>query len=277
MDATQLRLHAEMEERHWWFLGRRRIMIDLANRLVPPNEGKRVVDIGCGTGGNIASLAQAYVATGIDAEPIAIDLANARYPDVRFWCGQIEQMPREIDANTDLYLLMDVLEHVPEDFWFLSTLLARCRTGAHVMITVPAHERLWSSHDVALGHYRRYDKERLQWTWQDLPVAVRAMSYFNTRLYPAIRLVRGLGRYLRRSYGSAGTDLSLPPRPVNSLLTGWFAGEASVLAEVLAGGSRGYRTGASLLAILRVDGITAQRSKPANAPPDHPLLEEAKA
>ncbi len=274
MDATQQKLHAEMEEKHWWFVGRRHIMTTLVNRLIPPDSGRLIVDVGCGTGGNIASLVGQYATCGIDTSVDAIDLARTRFPSVRFWCGDLAKAPREFDEGADLYLMMDVLEHVPDDFLLLSTVLSRCSSGAQVLITVPAHEHLWSNHDEALQHYRRYDTSRLQSIWDGLPVNVRLVSYFNARLYPLIRVVRLLGRRLRRSYGQHGTDLSHPPPPVNRLLTWLFGGEVKVLIAAFEGNrSRGYKTGASLLAILDVEsGPIAPRTKPPGVSPDRHIV-----
>ena len=276
MDASQLALHAEMEERHWWFLGRRQILRALVARLLAPGEDRIVVDVGCGTGGSVGVLAHEYRVVGIDTTEAAIRLARAKVPGARFWCGELTELPPEVDAGTELYLLMDVLEHVPDDFLLLSTLLSRCRAGTHVLITVPAHEHLWSAHDEALGHYRRYDLARLQATWEGLPVSVQLLSYFNARLYPIVKAVRAVTHRSRGSYGRMGTDLRVPPAPVNRLLAWWFGGESRTLVDVLEGRrARAYRSGSSLLSVLCVerDGIEP-RTKPAGTAPDHPVADE---
>ena len=96
------------------------------------------------------------------------------------------------------------------------------------------------------------------------------VSYFNSRLLPVVRLVRAWNRRRGRAAGRAGTDFWLPSRPANWLLTNIFAGEARRLAAALRGHKRGYRAGASLVALLRREaGPIAIRPKPANLPPDH--------
>jgi len=260
-----------MEERHWWFLGKRQIIKTLLASLPTPGERSLVVDVGCGPGGNIGALADAYDVTGIDTSHDAIELARQRYPGVRFWQGELGEAPPELDDGASFYLMTDVLEHVPDDFLFLSTLLSRCRQGAHVLLTVPANEALWSSHDEVLGHFRRYDRSQLESVWQGLPVTPLLVSYYNTRLYPVIRLVRALNRYGRKSFGQRGTDLHVPPDPVNRLLASLFEGESRVLKDCLEGRRpEGYRYGASLIAILRVDdqGI-APRQRPDHVDFEH--------
>ncbi len=251
-----------MEERHWWFLGKRQIVKTLLTSLLTPNLRSLVVDVGCGPGGNVGALADSYDVAGIDISPNAIALARQRYPGIRFWQGELAEAPPEFDAGASFYLLTDVLEHVPDDFLFLSTLLARCKVGAHVLLTVPANDALWSSHDEVLGHYRRYERNQLELVWQGLPVIPRLISYYNSRLYPPIRAIRWLTQHSSKSFGKRGTDLRLPPEPVNRILASLFGGESKVLKDCLEGRRPvGYDYGASLIAILQVEGqsITPRR------------------
>ncbi|HET7042294.1 MAG TPA: class I SAM-dependent methyltransferase, partial [Gemmatimonadales bacterium] len=136
MRAEHWRLNAEVEERHWWFVGRRRIMGALVRRLAEPGAGHVVVDVGCGTGGNIGSLADEYGCVGVDPSPEAIELAAGRWPGVRFVCGEAPEALGGAESEAGVVLLMDVLEHVPDDFDLLSRLVAVLRPGAHLLITV---------------------------------------------------------------------------------------------------------------------------------------------
>ena len=97
MHYEQFQLHADIEQRHWWFVGRRRILCRLVAEVLPPIAAKRViVDVGCGTGGNIAALADRYRCVGIDTSAEAIELARQRFPHVRFIAGRA---PRRSWAN----------------------------------------------------------------------------------------------------------------------------------------------------------------------------------
>jgi SAM-dependent methyltransferase len=231
-----------------------------------------VIDVGCGTGANLADLAGPYRCVGIDTSEEAIRLARRRFPGVQYLVGHA---PRDLGpwmSQARLVLLMDVLEHVSDDFALLSELFAASQPGTHFLLTVPADESLWSEHDESFGHFRRYDPSRFERVWAGLPAKTLLLSYFNSRLCPLVRLVRARNRWLGRATGRAGTDFWLPAAPINRLLAGIMAGEANRLARVLHGRGRGYAAGTSLVAVLRrEEGRVNIRPKPANLPPDHLL------
>ena len=237
MQSAQFQLHARFEEHHWWFVARRRILRRMAAELVPPSRDSLVIDIGCGTGANIAALAADYRTIGIDTSAEAIDLARQRFPAVEFVQGFAPADLGAAIADAKLVLMMDVLEHVADDFALFSSIAAAMSPGALLLVTVPADLRLWNQHDESFGHYRRYDRERLAQVWEGLPLAPRLVSHFNARLYPLIRGVRTVNRFRGQTAGAAGTDFQIPPKPFNSLLENVFAGEAHALANVLDAGS----------------------------------------
>jgi len=152
----------------------------------------------------------------------------------------------------DLFLLMDVLEHVPDDTALLAPLVTAAQPGSHFLITVPADMKLWSPHDVSFGHFRRYDRLRFERAWAGLPLTPVLVSYYNCRLYPLALLARTLSRLRKRAWGRAETDFTLPAQPVNKLLETIFSGESACLIHRMEGRrSAGYPVGVSLMAILR--------------------------
>lgn len=269
MQSEQFELHAEIEQRHWWFVARRQILRAVIGAVLPPSHQTTIVDVGCGTGANIAALADDYTCIGTDTSPEAIRLAAGRFGRVRFICGEAGKMP-EVLASADLVLLTDVLEHVPDDYQLLSELLAPMSPGAYLLATVPADRSLWSEHDRAFGHYRRYERDQFQKLWHDLPVTPLVVSHFNTRLYPIVKTVRWWSQARGKAAGRAGTDFLLPSPPVNRALRRTFAGEGRKLARLARGGrANPYRFGVSLMALLRrEDGAIRPRGKPADASAD---------
>ena len=269
MQTDQFQLHAEIESRHWWFCGRRRIVRRLLAEIATPNTGRRVVDVGCGTGANIASLTDAYACHGIDPSAEGIRLAQERFPAVQFTCGLAPEAFGPAERDADVVLAMDVMEHVADDFLFASGLLAVLKPGAHLLVTVPADETLWSLHDVNFGHYRRYEKARLERVWQGLPVTPLVVSHSMARLLPVVRTVRAVNRWRGCAAGAAGTDFAMPPGWINRRLENTFAGEADRLVAALRDPRRAYPRGVSLVAILRRErGVIEPRSRPTDVAAD---------
>ncbi len=275
MDSAQFQLNAELELKHWWFVARRNILNRLIRDLLPPSKTTLILDVGCGTGGNIASLADRYEAVGIDPSATAIQYARDRFPQARFLCGLAPQDCASELASASLVMLNDVLEHVPDDFDVLTSLFAATKPGCYFLITVPAEPKLWSPHDISHAHYRRYLVPRFERLWRDQPVKQLLLSPFNHRLYPIVSLVRSISHRAGKSFGKSGTDLRLPPAIANRMLERLFYGEVHQLQRLLQGNAKPYRTGVSLLAVVqRTEGNVLRTKLPADVPGDtlNPLL-----
>lgn len=259
MQDAQFDVHAELEERHWWFTARRRIVRRLLALLIPPDA--LVIDIGCGTGANIASLMPPYRGLGVDPSAAALDRAKRRFPSAEFIHGEAPAALGERFTEGDALLMLDVLEHVADDGGLLDRITSAARCGAVLLMTVPADPELWSPHDEAFGHHRRYTLETFRELWQGLSLSPWLCSYYCSRLYPIIRVVRRWTAFRGRSAGREGTDFRLPPRPLNRFLEWLFAGEGAKLEAALRRrlahgpleGPPPYRRGSSLIAVLRKD------------------------
>jgi SAM-dependent methyltransferase len=253
MQSAQFQLHADIEERHWWFVARRQIMRRMIREVLPPSPETTVLDVGCGTGGNIAALAEDYRCIGIDTSSEGIELAARRFPRVRFMCGMAPDGVGGSMSDVRLILLMDVLEHVEDDVGLLSRLTYSANPGTYFLITVPADPGLWSRHDEAFGHYRRYEPHVLAKLWEKLPLTPLFMSHFNSRLYPLVKLARTISRLRGETAGMSGTDFREPRQPLNGIFERIFAGESKRLTNAMHGRRSGYRRGVSLMALLRRD------------------------
>jgi SAM-dependent methyltransferase len=247
--------HHALEERHWWFRARRRALLELGTTLLPPDG--RIVDVGCGTGADVASFSPEYHRYGIDVSETAIAFARERHDDVEFEVGALPGAAADTISGADLVLLCDVLEHVEHHEEFLSWLLSTMKRGSHLLITVPADPRLWSPHDEVYGHYRRYTAESLAALWAGLPVTVRLLAPFNRILYPVARVARSFARRRGRSWGSEQSDLGMPWAPLNWLLERLFSLEVPALRATLESdkvrGTSRAGHGVSLIAVLRVE------------------------
>jgi len=223
MDIGQFTLHATMEDRHWWFVGRRELIFEILRRYVSPNNEKHILEIGCGTGGNLRFLGKFYRVTGMDIAPEAVRHARERV-DCPILNADFGDTYSNVFTDVDAVLLADVLEHVEDDRGFLSDILMRLRSGGVVVITVPAYDFLWSNHDIVLGHVRRYSRKQLLSIRQGLPVDMKYCTSFNSLFFPLIALYRLLPHGASRE-----SDLTLPPAPINNLLLALFRLEKFLL------------------------------------------------
>jgi SAM-dependent methyltransferase len=126
-----------------------------------------------------------------------------------------------LDGHYDLIVLLDVLEHIEDDRGSLRVLREKLAPGGMMVVTVPASPWMWSAHDVAHHHKRRYTARTLRAVFDAAGLRVRHMSHFNTLLYPLIAAARIVGRLRHRE----GSDEAMPSPLVNGLLRHVFAAE----------------------------------------------------
>jgi len=242
MNDNEFKLHAELEDTHWWFRARREIIMDRFFRTVTPDAKKLVVEIGCGTGGNLKELSRYYRVMGVDLSPEAVKFASGRVTAL-VELGDFRDVLRSYWQQIDGVLLADVLEHVSDDRLFLEDILTALKPGTIVVITVPAFRFLWSRHDVALGHLRRYRQNDFCMLWKELPVRKHFCSYFNCLLFPPIALARML---MRDNTPQRQDKSSLKPvnKVLNAVLLAIFRMEKHILHRVR------LPFGVSLIAVL---------------------------
>jgi SAM-dependent methyltransferase len=247
MDAAVYDLLWDIEQRHWWFLARRHIVWSLVARLLPEVSHRRlrICELGCGTGGNLAAVADRHDVIGVDSAPEAIQYARQRLGD-RVQSGRL---PDEINlpaASFDVVLMTDVLEHIEADVQSAQAALRLVRPGGILVATVPAYQWLYSPYDALHHHVRRYSKQRFRALWQMPDAKVLVLSYYNTLLFPAAAAVRLCGKIFPR--GGQPRELTVPPGPVNRLLARMMMSEASLLERIT------LPFGLSLIAAVRRDG-----------------------
>lgn len=251
MDAQLFVTHARMEDAHWWFLARRQIIVKVLRACVPAGEGRRVLDVGCGTGGNSAAFAKEYTVVGVEPSYAAVSLARVRFPSIPFVGGSAPEDVMDEAGRAEAFVLTDVLEHVEHDRPMVERLVSAARPGAFFVTTVPANQELWTEHDVSHGHFRRYTLQSFGQLWSDLPVDVTLLSYYNSRLYPVVYGLRRLTQLRKKPASHNDTDLSLPPGPLNRALQRVFAGEAGPLVRRIGRGGSAYRRGVSIIGLFQ--------------------------
>lgn len=231
---------AEQDRHHWWFVARRRILAQVIRRVVKPRKGARVLEVGCGTGHNLETLGQFGKLDACELDAIARAMASdrlgrpvleARLPDLSMYKA----------GSYDLIALLDVLEHVPDDMGSLKTIRKLLKPGGALLLTVPANKWMWSAHDVAHHHFRRYTKPELTRLFSEAGYEIVLHSYFNSLLFPAVAAARIIGK-LR---GSGSADDAMPSAKVNGILERIFGFEAGLVGRIP------MPFGVSLLAVAR--------------------------
>lgn len=216
---------AGVEDAHWWFTARRKILASFIARLSLPLHAE-ILEAGCGSGGNLAMLSRFGKVFAFEYDDTARALAAKRnVADVL--PGSLPDGIPFADKQFDLICLLDVLEHVEQDRASLAALHARLRPGGYLLLTVPAFMLLWSAHDRLHHHYRRYRCGPLAALAREAGFAVRRCSYFNFWLFPLIAAVRLAEKCLPARPPS---PLRIPPAPINRLLEGLFASERRLLS-----------------------------------------------
>jgi SAM-dependent methyltransferase len=238
VDPAYLAAHVEEDRLHWYFRGRLAVIRSALLRVLP-RRSLRLLEIGCGTGNVLGALGEFGEAVGIEANGTLLAAARAAGLDARKGA-----LPDDLPITPgwpDVVLMLDVIEHLDDDLAALRAARRVLPGGGVLVITVPAFPWLWSGHDVALGHRRRYVAGGLRRLVEGAGYRVERLSYFNTVLFPAIAS-RRLYKRLRRDDRH---DLRRPGPALNTVLEWLFALERHVVPT----GALPF--GASLLVVAR--------------------------
>lgn len=182
--------------RHPWEDARKYVVTDLIRKLLPgfSTTKKNVLDIGCGDTWLIENLSKEFpqtkfiaVDTAFDAD-LLLQYRQKLNPDKFEVYDNLETALEKKEEKVDLVLLLDVIEHIADDIGFLKWVLTFNRNidhNTHFLISVPAFQSLFCSHDVFLGHYRRYDNKLLKTNIERAGLKSVKVGYFFSSLLPA--------------------------------------------------------------------------------------------
>lgn len=208
------------EDHHWWFVARRRIVQKVLDSYLPDAEKRRILEVGCGSGGNLELLSTYGTLYAMELDDYARELANTRGACL----VEKGSMPDNIPflETFDLICMLDVLEHIEDDVKALREIGNKLNPSGKLLLTVPAFEFLWSAHDVALAHKRRYGKKQLIELLGTAGFKTVYSTYFNSFLFPVIAATR----FFNHVMGTKdGTDVKMPSCAVNALLTKMLSSE----------------------------------------------------
>lgn len=216
----------QVEETHWWYLGRRRIVRSLVERIRTTlnNQEPRILDVGCGTGANLKMLAACGTAEGVDISPQAVEFCRERGLD-SVKLGAIEHLPYD-DESFEIVTALDVVEHLDDDVAGLREIRRVLRADGRLLLFVPAFMFLWGVQDDVSNHRRRYTMPRLLNAVQAAGFSIEWSSYANISFFLPVLVVRSVMRWLGlRAATEYGINISLMNGPFSQL----FAAERFVL------------------------------------------------
>jgi len=217
MEREEYQKHYELEERFWWFAGRREIILNVLDSLPLKKGNSKILDAGCGTGYNLKILQGYGNSSGCDFSDQAIFFCQKRgLKDIIK--ADVQKMPFK-DSSFDLVTLLDVLDHqsIKSDLDVLYEIQDILKKGGYFLMTSSAFNFLYNRHDLAHHIRERYRGKSLRKKLEKTNFSVLRMSYFNFFLFFPLAFVRCLRKLWQRT-NRPESDLSPIDRTINAIL-----------------------------------------------------------
>uniref|UniRef100_UPI0035AD8CEC class I SAM-dependent methyltransferase n=1 Tax=Sphingomonas sp. TaxID=28214 RepID=UPI0035AD8CEC len=211
MDRIVYDRMAAHDSTHWWYRARRDILADYLTRYASLPRDARILEIGCGTGHNLPMLSGFGRVEAIEIDPAARAIASERLGRP-VGDAPLPALPGIERGAYDLVAVLDVVEHIEDDVAALKAMADLLKPGGKILIAVPAHQWMWSAHDVVNHHHRRYSKATLGHAIERAGLRTKKLTYFNSLLFPLAAAARLAGRMTGRD----DSDDSPPPKPLNT-------------------------------------------------------------
>ena len=176
-----------VEDSHWWYVGRRQILESFLERIIRNPKSKiqnpRILDVGCGTGGNLEMLEKFGAAEGVDVSDEALEFCKSK--GLKVHKGLAEELPFA-DASFDVVTALDVVEHLDDDVAGLKEMLRVLKAGGKTLVFVPAFMWLWGVQDDVSNHRIRYTKKQITERLERAGFAIERATYANLTFFAPI-------------------------------------------------------------------------------------------
>ena len=170
----------------WWFEGKRQFIVSLIEKFGRGNP-QRILDAGCGTGDLLRPLKHSGKLCGFDNNFESLKIAKSETGELT--CSSIDNIGLKSNSF-DFVIVTDVLEHTKNDVQSLKEIARVTKPSGHILISVPAFSFLYSSHDIALQHYRRYDCPDLLRMIKACSLEIKYKTYWNFSVFPVLFFIR---------------------------------------------------------------------------------------
>lgn len=233
----------ELEQHHFWRRAKRQLVLEWAQRYLPQRPDRHILDIGGACSLITKELERFGAVECLEADAATVELARERL-GINIRQGSFpDDLP---EGRFDVITMLDVLEHIEDDQGALSAARQLLSPGGLLLITVPALRWLWSSHDLALHHYRRYVRSELVSLLKETGFRILRVSYYTSLLLPALACQR-LTTKLHTRTGTPQYDVKVPLPPINRLFGALMSAERRLLRRI------SLPVGSSLIAAARPD------------------------
>jgi SAM-dependent methyltransferase len=229
MEEVVYHNHYKLEDFFFWFKARNAIVLKAINKFCELKDDEWIIDVGCGTGGFTAKMAESFNVAGIDTSDIALDYCRMRgLTNVHNML--LSDVPKD-NWNIKALTILDVTEHIEDDISFINQAYELLPKGGWVIATVPAYQWLWSGHDVLHQHYRRYSRPGFKKLFSDAGFNIRYSTYFNTILFAPAAIQRIIQRSGKDADEKFQENTSISPS-LNSILGAIFMMEKSFIPGI---------------------------------------------
>lgn len=218
MDRSAYQLHLDVDRSHFWRAAKRELLRDLLTEIGPPGRQLRLLDIGGASSLYPAVLAEWGSVTVVEPDGECVETAKAVLgTDIRQG-----RLPDDlgVEGPFDVISMLDVLEHIEDDQRALEVVRSLLAPDGRLILTVPALPALYSDHDRALHHFRRYTQRTLTDVIEGAGLRVRRISYWTSLLLPLLVAQRSLSkaRAVLRPNPNPEYSVKLPGKTLNSIL-----------------------------------------------------------
>lgn len=228
MNAAEYANIASLEQEHWYYSGKRRLVREWICRQGQPKVSDVLLDCGAGTGLFAKEMERFCQVMVLDDHEEALRLLRTRFQPEQILRLAGDQIPLP-DRSLSYVTALDVLEHVPDDAAVVRGFHRLLKAGGLAVVTVPASMALWSDWDVALHHFRRYNRQQLRALFPPDAWELVHVNYTNVLVYPAVWAVRKWRAWRpgdRPAVNGQRSEDRIPAAWINSILRRQFAGLA---------------------------------------------------
>jgi 2-polyprenyl-3-methyl-5-hydroxy-6-metoxy-1,4-benzoquinol methylase len=238
MDPAALQAMIAAENSHPWYRARL-IFVQGVLRFLGSSEAS-ILDFGCGSGAalEVCKNNGFQKITGLDVSDYCVSATERRGIKAR----KIDTDIPTLEELYDLIICLDVLEHLEDDLGYLKMFKSHLKENGRILVSVPAHQFLWSHHDVVNHHFRRYSKSSFRSVVDQSQLRLVDIRYWNSVFFPLFIFSRILSKVQKDLNPN---EFSSPPKLISSFL--YFILKQEALCKFF-----GKIPGLSIIATLKI-------------------------